>query len=716
MHHQLDMVISAGVKIKGGETVTLGCDSFLQDCEAVMHCDASTKKIECANCAIKGRALLSFAGLSYYTLNQLVTSEEIDQVNKWSKEQLPVDWAHAQINNDQLGKWSLSSLQTAFQISKSDLDRPSIVPFYQSLLRNSALCSIAVKRIIETFSPTVALVFNGRFSQYRTAYEVLRRAGIRVITHERGFSDNTFLFYDNATISETRELFAVSRPWQDRALTISQLERVREYIRGRESGKDFNTPAFIDYTTDEISVRKKLCVGKESLLGFFSSTEAEMSQAEDANIANVQIPLLSGLIEAARKRPEITFVVRHHPNLAGGSVHDPEYGFITDLYRLMSNAPTNVRTIMPTEKISTYALMWHLDGAVVPFSSVGLELSSRGSASLTSAHNPYSLAQSLSFDQLDQLDFLGVIDTLVDQSQNFSEDILRKAYRFIYSYIERASVRFDSFGIKNFYEANLTEAFVDDLKLGRDANLKRIVAGVMNGGSIYPVPDTAQDSVIQQSESTFLKVEVAKIRARKESIYKQSSTLQADCPKVLHISHMSRTSVYPLVFGQRYTNVETTNLPALHQSALSNYQQLLAALDSSDTPLIAYSHPSVSFDGNFFSSGVETFLEAENFEKRLLLRGTWLADQNGLVYSDFLSAKRGSTSKESISKTFSQGVDPLVLLSWGLYTRECFRGILLSFLSTQRNHDAEEHLVNVWNSPTTIVHKIQCGVTLYPRK
>lgn len=708
VHHQLDLALSTGVMLKGGQTATVGCDQFYENCEVLFHTPPAHRAADCLHCTTKCKKLLQVEPLPYFALSELVTPEEVEQATAWSRTELAENWKEVLVNGHELGRWVLSSLLTAFQITPAEIGKPHIKEYYQSQLRNAVITSLVVERVIENFKPTVAFVFNGRFAQYRTAYEILRRAGIRVITHERGFSDNSFFFYDNATISDTREYIEIAKPWQDIPLTLPQLERVSTYISNREYGKDFNAPAFVNYSTDEIAVRGKLHVGEKKLFGFFTSTETEMAQTEGSPLANTQAPLLAATVDAFRDKPDCVLVIRHHPNLAGDSQHPPEYQFITNLYKLLIDAPPNVRHITPIEEISSYALMWNLSGAIIPFSSVGLEISSRGVCSLASVHTGLYLAQALGFDRWRDLDLSATIDQLLRLSENIEVPHLSKAYRFIYTYIERASVRFKSIGIKDHYLEDISPEFAQDILQGRDPNLSRILKGITTGDTIYPSPTEAERTTSDLEEHAFLSEKIARIKEKRERIFHESLALKHEMPDVALLSESSRTTVYPKVFVERYPKVMEEEVRIADFEATIDHARRI--LRGSTAEFAAYLHRLSSFDGHFISSGVE-LMYTEGKGKTLLLRGSWIAHGNGDLFSEFLSKSSNSISFESVQKTFSTEIDPLQLLGLGFYRRTYLLDVFDRLKASATQRERIELIVHMWSESTTIIKPGQLGIT-----
>lgn len=709
VHHQLDLAISTGVLLKGGVTVSLGCANFYDRCEVVLNIPYQNYVAACINCANKGRTLLEHKPLPFVTLNEFVTADEIADVQRWSMDQDPLALPLAVYDGHPVGRWTLSSVLTAFQVVAAETSRPDVASFYRTQIKNSALTTIAVERVIEKFKPTVAFVFNGRFAQYRTAFELLRKADVRVITHERGLSDSTFFFYDNKTISDPQEAIILSAPWQSIPLVEAELERVTSYISNREFGHDFNTPPFNTFTSDETSVLASLGVLGKKVLGFFSSTESEMNQADEAGIVGVQIPLLRNLLESFRCRQDAVLVIRHHPNLSGDKAHPPEYTFLTELYKLLIDAPSNVRSIMPTEELGSYAMMWNVDGAVVPFSSVSIEVAARGVSALCSAKACYGLAQGFTFERVDNVDLSRTVDSLFEATRNFSVDDLRRAYRFIYTYIERASIRFKSISMLNHYSENIDAEFVEDLKSGRDPNLTRIVDGIFTGESIYPRPSAEDLARSDSAETAFLEKRLLDIQTKRASVREASQKRSLAQYTTVRLAEVPRASMYPLMFDLRGEPTEHVEI------AVDDAPRMLAAIKqavtSSDAEFVMYAYRKGSFDGHFFRSGSEALTAADK-KVQMVLRGVWIARQDGNLHDHFISKISGAPSRQSIETIFKRRADPFQLISFGFYRRDYFCQLIDELQRLWGTEQVIDYIANEWASERCLVKLGQAGVTI----
>jgi hypothetical protein len=258
--------------------------------------------------------------------------------------------------------------------------REKVQAVHRGLLIGTFLTYRACERLFDTFNPDVVFVFNGRTAFYRTCLELARRRGLPVVTHERGAADDTFIMYENYGSIRTKPVFEAARAWERTPLLLGELERTHEYFWNREVGKDINFNAFVTYQTEYHRVRRLLRVPHDAkLIAVFTSSEFELDWCEDFRVFISQLDLIKELIEVFRHRKEY-LIIRHHPYLAGDSGSPADYDFISKAYALMENAPPNVRFVMPSERLSSYALFWSIDAALGLLSTTAIEATVRGVA------------------------------------------------------------------------------------------------------------------------------------------------------------------------------------------------------------------------------------------------------------------------------------------------------------------------------------------------
>jgi hypothetical protein len=327
---------------------------------------------------------------------------------------------------------------------------------------------------------------------------------------------------------------------------------------------------------------------------------------------------------------------------------------------------------------------------------------------MTVAGTTYTLAQAASFDDPETLDLDSTIASLKSRQEHFGPDDLRPCYRLLYSYIARASVSFRSLQIKNFYQADINRELIADLAEDRDPNLSRILSGLRTQQSIFPVPDPVQATQSDAEETAFLQRQVDAIKAKRSAIFQESTKPAPELPPVTLIELSPRTNRYPTTFQSRYKHLQFMQIP-LGSSIKESLLAIARGLTHCSSQLVAVAHPDVSFDGNFIRDGVEGL--AENLgQYAAIVRGMWLADNRGILFSEIVGARSGIPSTENLRSVYGGAITPLHLLSLGLYEVSYLRQ-LLEGLATMTDESAMiDSIIKEWSLERVNLKQRQAGL------
>ena len=266
----------------------------------------------------------------------------------------------------------------------------SIPGGHEQLARGQRLSRISSKRrtggcwpaqVFETHSVDCALLFNGRQSITRVAFELFRQKGVRVLTHETPFfQPGHIMVKPNARCWSTQPFADFWRAWGDVPLTKAELEQTRNWLISRRYGKRLTWYAYNSSVTWEGNLKEKLSLtkGKKLMSLFTSSTEETAGDRELEGAYEVQSTWVQDVVDWVKDRDDVELVIRVHPHLAGKSGlarANDEFNF----YKAMKAAnPRNTRIIMPDEPLNSYALMDEADVGLTFGSSTGIEMAMLG--------------------------------------------------------------------------------------------------------------------------------------------------------------------------------------------------------------------------------------------------------------------------------------------------------------------------------------------------
>lgn len=672
MHHQLDAVVASALRARGAEVAVLRCDGVLGLCD--QFAQGQSAQAICENCRRCGDPFFDVFQLQTIQLKLALTPEDHTAIEQWISGFEPAEYMSATFHGMPIGNWCTSSLCSYYRITTQALEYPSVraatAAVHRKLIISGALTAISLSRIITQTRPSHMFCFNARLAAYRVAFEVARAHGVEVVTHERGFADDTFTVFANYGSIQTAPAFEGYRVWKDIPLLSAECERVKQYFVNRERGTDSNFEPFLDFTTDYATVRALLRIPADArMIGVFTSSEYEFDLCSDYNSFADQLDLIERLMQVFRGRPDDYLVVRHHPYLGGNASSLADHGFISKAYDIARQAPPNVRFIMPGEALNSYALVNNLDGAIAFLSTAGLEAVARGVATASFKESMYRDALSAVIED-DGIVYLNkLVDELIEKTSHFGVDDLRRLYRFQNMFISKLSNHFETFGIKDTYACNLRVNNFSMIRDGGDEALDRVCEHVLQGRPLLPQPTAEHIQRDEHEENQALALTLSEICALRTRIRAETRTqTQGLFEDAVSLVLVGAGGAIPQGLGtSRYTNIEVIPVDL---AASATYAELVAALKTTKGNLISVGTPQVEYDEAFFSCSVDA-LSNEAAQALGVVSGAWVRDGSGRVIDQIFSKRSPEVSLERI-KSLCPTIDrePYRLLSLALVKRE----------------------------------------------
>jgi hypothetical protein len=641
------------------------CDQFAQ---------SESPQAICENCRRCGDPFFEAFQLQTIQLKLALTPEDHTAVEQWIAGFDPTEYMSATFHGMPIGNWCTSSLCSYYRITTRAIGDSSVrvatAAVHRKLIISGALTAIALSRIITQTRPSHMFCFNARYAAYRVAFEVARAHGVEVITHERGYADDTFTVFANYGSIQTAPAFEGYHVWKDIPLVSAEYERVKQYFANRERGTDSNFEPFLDFTTDYATVRSLLRIPAEArMIGVFTSSEYEFDLCPDYKTFVDQLDLIERLMQVFRGRPDDYLVVRHHPYLGGNASSLADHGFISRAYDIARQAPPNVRCIMPGERLNSYALINNLDGAIACLSTAGIEAVARGVATASFKESMYRDALTAVIEDDGTVYLNTLIDELIKRTEDFGIADLRRLYRFQTMFISKLSNHFETFGIKDTYACNLRVHNFPMIRDGGDEALDRVCEHVLQGKPLLPQPTAEHRQRDAHDEDQALALTLSEIRAlrtRTRAAARTQTQAVVENPVSLVLIGTGGTS--PQGLGtSRYTNIEVIPVDL---AASVTYTELVAALKTAKGNLISVGTPQVEYDEAFFSYSVDALSNAAN-QALGVLSGAWVRDGSGRVIDQIFSKRSPEVSLERI-KSLCPAIErePYRLLSLALMRRE----------------------------------------------
>jgi hypothetical protein len=526
VHHQLDAVIGAALHIRGCEVKALTCDGVFKDCYVA---GIPSVADACQACAQQAGTLFKSFEIPTLSMGTLLRQADFEDAREWA-DSIPIEeLSSATFAGQPLGSWLGHAMHGYFKTGRLDYSNAEVVRVHRSYLQNAFLISKAHARVLERFRPDHVICFGGANVYYRIFFELTRHAGISVLVHERGLTDDSFLLLNNrTTYTMSCQEFEEWRNWERVPLNKRQWVRTNQLMQDRETGKNTN---FIQFqqtgagTVKEDIIMKLGLPVDRPLVALFCSGDWEFgmlkSHGQLESTFHSQTDLILEMAEVCRKEG-FSLVVRHHPLGAGTKTYPRGNEFLVEMYQLNLTLGEHVRVIMPAGRISSYSLLWNADAAVSAMSTIGAEALFRGVTSVCTAESLYK-PMGMAWVRRRQ-DLRGAVREAVDRQTRFNVADLTKAYRYAhFLYGIALGHRFKSVGFRNVYQPNIRITHRDDLAPGRDPALDRVCEHIISGSSLYQEPqgetDPKHEAGINEQQLSHISKTRAQIRqARQASI------------------------------------------------------------------------------------------------------------------------------------------------------------------------------------------------------
>ena len=498
--------IAKACQLRGATVDYVLCDGLLPECD--MHWDSMTTNRPrpldiCEWCQAGSKAQILQMGLPYRWLGEFVSKAERDLAFAWAQSLSPSEIGKATYLEYPIGEWVQSSVFSYFRQYPADMNNWRVVNAYRGFLLSGALVVVGLLKYLETHHVDCALLFNGRQSITRVAFELLRQKGVRVLTHETPFfQPGHIMVKPNARCWSTQPFADFWRAWGDVPLTRAELEQTRDWLISRRYGKRLTWYAYNSSVAWEENLKEKLNLtkGKKLMALFTSSTEETAGDRELEGAYEVQSTWVQDVVDWVKDRDDAELVIRVHPHLAGKSGlarANDEFNF----YKAMKAAnPRNTRIIMPDEPLNSYALMDEADIGLTFGSSTGIEMAMLGKPIVLAARNFYEAGSHI----INVRSRESVGDDLARSLGSFSaRELRREAYRLAYCYVFEFEMPFPLVSVFGVMDVELNYQGSEALAPGRDKTVDRICDYLLEDKPLFDPPADSKRSRSAADEDAF---------------------------------------------------------------------------------------------------------------------------------------------------------------------------------------------------------------------
>jgi len=498
--------IARACQVRGATVEYVLCDGLLPECD--MHWDSFTynrpRPLDiCEWCQAGARARIAEFGLPHRWLGEFVTGSEKEHAFGWAQSLSPAEISKATYLKLPIGEWVQSSIFSYFRQYPADMSNWRVVNAYRGFLLSGALVAVGLRRYLETHAVDGALLYNGRQSITRVAFEVLRAAGVRVLTHETPFFQSGHIMVKpNARCWSNQPFTDFWRLWGSVALTRAALERTMKWLTDRRYGRNLTWHAYNPSVTSDGTLRKRLTLtqGKKLLALFTSSTEETAGDRELEGAYQSQSTWVQDVVDWVKNRNDVELVIRVHPHLSGRTGLARAFDEFSFYERMKASEPRHTRIVMPDEPLNSYALMDEADVGLTFGSSTGLEMAMLGKPIVLAARNFYEVGSQIVKVRSRE----SLREDLETGLGSFSaRELRRQAYRLAYYYVFEFELPFPLVSVFGVMDVELNYKGLEALAPGLDKTLDHICDYLLQNGPLFDSPTEAQLSRSTVEEDAF---------------------------------------------------------------------------------------------------------------------------------------------------------------------------------------------------------------------
>lgn len=685
VHHQLDALLAAALRKRGCEVFAVTCDGIFSTCDVLTWSGDRAAQV-CTECAACSKRLFARFQLPLAQLRSYLTPHDFERVRQWSIGLDVTTYTRAEFDGQPVGEWAISSVFSHFRITSASLHRPEVRLVHRGYLVTAALTWIALSRLVKEQPVDAMVIFNSRMATYRVAYEVARANGLRVLSHERGTTPNSFSLYEDCACTDPQSVFRFVD--QRRQVPLSPEEITQgSAMMHRQGGVNMNWPGYYHFRTGAEETARLLGIPPGArILGVFTSSEFELANNSYYKSVTQQLEYVARLIEVFRQRPNDWLVVRHHPNIVGDANVCADHDFLRRAWAQAMSAPPNVRIIMPAEKLSSYGLLPHLSGAISFFSTVGLEAIAHGVAAATLSEAYCHPGATFIISDTSQQGFSDLVDRLFARTLVFQPQDFRSSYRHLTASLARHSSTFQALGIKDYFTPELKLQDESELLPGHDPLLDRTCEFLMGGGSVFDMPTEADKGRSTADEDAFFQTEW------QHWCQERQQCAPAEAPPPDATADLAVAVVSPLEELPAWARASRHARLVHHRVDAGRIEELKRVVSELTEPYVLIAAPEFEYDTSFVRSALQTLEKGTTLAG--IRAGAWVARPDGTIEGEVFTPRFPSADYQAACASLPTLHRPEVVLGFALWRTSRLAEVLKAMPSTTADAGAE-HLFGV---------------------
>jgi len=467
------LLTSWAFRLQGIPVQFFACKAGMTHCVLGTNRDDVTQNPPCKSCVYQSKTLYTGADANWFSFKG---DEELDH----ALVDLPLsELQQFEFNGIPLGKLCLPGLRWILRRHHLNDDEPTRY-LLSEYIRSAWNVAREFEMLIKREMPRAVVVFNGQMYPEATANFVVRKHGVKVITHEVGLRPATAFFTEGEATA-----YPLHIP-EEFELDDAQNARLDAYLSKRFQG-DF-TMAGMKFWADMKGLDEAFLAKAaefEQIIPIFTNVIFDTSQPHANTVFEDMFTWLDAVLEVIRENPQTLFVIRAHPDemrLRKASL-ETVANWVAD--RHAADEP-NVIFVPPHETLSSYELIQRSKFVMIYNSTIGMEASIMGMPVLCAGKARFTQYPTVFFPQSVEAYGEKLAEMLNAEKIDVPAEFKRNARRFLYYQLYFSSLPFGEYlktGVRTSH-ALLQDFNLDRLSPENSPAMKAILDGVLDDGDL----------------------------------------------------------------------------------------------------------------------------------------------------------------------------------------------------------------------------------------
>jgi hypothetical protein len=471
VHVHLESLLGHALELRGAEVAYLTCGGGLDICDRVNTWEGPP--MPCTSCTKYVVDSLRAHGRSPNPLATFGTNTAWPELDTMSLDEL-----HA-VTYGGLDLGQLVDIPTKwFLLADALSEDPLGPPTFRSFLRSARAIVDRASAALDRIQPDQVVMLNGLFLFEAIVWELCKQRSIPVVTYERGFILDSFVFARDEPAGLTN-LDLAWPSWADRELTTHESRELDEYLEDRLWGRRTADEYWRDVKFDVQSTSR---TGSRALLLTNLVWDSAVVGRDRAFSSIVE--WITSTIRLYAPRPADELIIRVHPAEIKLPGRESRQSMESSIRKELPSLPPNVVIVSAADPTSSYSLMDATDFGLVYSSTTGLEMALRGKPVVVAAQTHYA-GKGFTLDAQSPSHYAELVTRLLDDRAGFCVDIER-ARRYAYLFFFRAP--YVGLGVQEQVRGlvRLTARTVGDLRPGASSDLDRLCESVLELRNFAP--------------------------------------------------------------------------------------------------------------------------------------------------------------------------------------------------------------------------------------